>query len=269
MRILVTTDFSSNSRSAIKFAELIKSQTTDAQLIVYHAIQVMKPSTWSDKHFKQYLEGERTRVTDELKKFCKSVFSKKNLDVQYVVENSVTSTSAISEAGKRLKCDMICISTRGAGILRKLLGTNTEYLVNNSLVPVCAVPSTFKGKSIKSVTYLSDLENLKKEWTKASGFTEKIKSSLDIAHISMLGLDKEEVEKAKKSLEKGTSLNVINNKKTATLVECINGYVRKQKPDMLVMFTKRKKSFFESLFLPSKSAELTFTTKVPVLIFPK
>jgi hypothetical protein len=36
-----------------------------------------------------------------------------------------------------------------------------------------------------------------------------------------------------------------------------------------VMFTRREKSFFERIFMPSKSAELTYTTKVPVLIYSK
>jgi len=35
------------------------------------------------------------------------------------------------------------------------------------------------------------------------------------------------------------------------------------------MFTDRGKGFIERIFLPGKSAELTYTTKVPVLIFSK
>jgi len=54
-----------------------------------------------------------------------------------------------------------------------------------------------------------------------------------------------------------------------SLVERITKYVEKSKPELLIMFTNREKGFFESMFLPSKSAELTYTTKVPVLIFSK
>jgi len=35
------------------------------------------------------------------------------------------------------------------------------------------------------------------------------------------------------------------------------------------MFTIGEQGFFESIFLPGKSAELTSTTTVPVLIFTK
>jgi hypothetical protein len=51
--------------------------------------------------------------------------------------------------------------------------------------------------------------------------------------------------------------------------ELITEYIQKSKPELLVMFTNREKGFFESLFLPSKSAELTYSTKIPVLIFSK
>lgn len=269
MRILVTTDFSANSKSALKFAEVFKNQSLSTEIIVYHAIQVMKPSTWSDKHFKAYLNEEKDRVTTELKKFSKSIFGKKIDQITFLVENSVSSTSAIADAAKRLKCDAIFISTRGAGILRKLLGTNAEYLVNHSPVPVCAVPASSKIKAIKRITYLSDLEHLKKEMIKASSLATSIKGELDIAHISLAGLDKKEVEKAAKNMNASTPLNIVDNKKAATLVDSINGFVKKKKPDLLIMFTKRNKGFFESLFLPSKAAELTFTTKVPVFIYPK
>lgn len=54
-----------------------------------------------------------------------------------------------------------------------------------------------------------------------------------------------------------------------SLVDRVSKYVKKSKPELLIMFTNREKGFFESMFLPSKSAELTYSTKVPVLIYSK
>jgi hypothetical protein len=72
-----------------------------------------------------------------------------------------------------------------------------------------------------------------------------------------------------KAALKNIKLNVIKNNLEFSLVERVSQYVSKTKPELLVMFTKKEKSFFESIFLPSKSAELTYTTKVPVLIYSK
>jgi hypothetical protein len=38
---------------------------------------------------------------------------------------------------------------------------------------------------------------------------------------------------------------------------------------MMIMFTQQNKSFFERLFLSSKSAEYTFKLNVPLLVYNK
>jgi hypothetical protein len=94
-----------------------------------------------------------------------------------------------------------------------------------------------------------------------------------VLHYSSIGLDNKKFERNKmqfnKAALKNIKLNVIKNNLEFSLVERVSQYVSKTKPELLVMFTKKEKSFFESIFLPSKSAELTYTTKVPVLIYSK
>ena len=48
MKLLVTTDFSANSKGAIRFAQTLAKQTENIEVIFYHAIHVMKPIRWSD-----------------------------------------------------------------------------------------------------------------------------------------------------------------------------------------------------------------------------
>lgn len=276
MKILVTTDFSVNSKSALRYASAIVNNTSDSEIIFYHAVQVMKPTTWSESHFNKYLNNEIERLTKEMKSFVgKTLTNKLNKKVKtsFIIENSLSSTQAIIDFAKKKKCDFICISTKGAGVLRKLLGTHTEYLVNNSPVPVCAVPSDYKTKSISKISYLSDMENTKKEMTKLVKLNEALRASVEIVHFSLVSLEQFEIEKTAKLLSTdlfaGVKLTIEENNISLSLVEKINRYVKQSKPQMLVMFTKREKGFFESLFLPSKSAELTFTTQVPVMIYPK
>ncbi len=52
-------------------------------------------------------------------------------------------------------------------------------------------------------------------------------------------------------------------------MERVSRYITKSKPERLIMLAKREKRFFETIFLPGKSAELTYTIKVPVLIYSK
>ena len=120
---------------------------------------------------------------------------------------------------------------------------------------------------------MSDFENLKKEMDKVSKFSSTIKSSFEVLHYSSIVMDENEFEYNKNLFDIGEyidiKLNIVKNTLELSLVERISQYIIKSKPDLLIMFTKREKSFFERIFLPSKSAELTYTTKVPVLIFSK
>lgn len=276
MKLLVTTDFSANSKGAIRFARTLSKQTGNIEVTFYHAIPIMKPTVWSDVFFKTYKNEEIERLTENLKKFIHASIGKNKgqfSDIKFVVENCISTEKDILKYAEKNKFDFICIATRGAGILRKVIGTHTSYIVNNSKVPVMVIPSNYKAKVIKKVTYVSDFENLKKEMIKISKFYKPLALNLEVLHYLSIAFNKNTFEKNKKLFEtkefENISLNIQKNNLELSLVEKITKYVQKSKPELLIMFTNRKKSFFERLFLPSKSAELTYTTKVPVLIYSK
>jgi len=45
--------------------------------------------------------------------------------------------------------------------------------------------------------------------------------------------------------------------------------IRKSRPSMVAMFTKQNRDWFERLFVSSKTAQLGFDTKTPLLVFKK
>jgi len=276
MKLLVTTDFSANSKGAIRFAQTLSRQTDNVEVIFYHAIHIMKPTVWSDVFFKAYKDDEIERLTAELKKFVYSTIGKdkgKFANVKFVVDNCISTEKEIIIYAEKNKIDFICIATQGAGMLRKVMGTHTSYIVNNSNVPVMVIPSHYRAKTLKKATYLSDFENLKNEVLKISKLSTEIDLHVEVLHYSSIVLDKKKFEKNIELLNtkefEHIKLNIQKNNLELSLVERITNYVQKSKPELLIMFTKREKEFFESVFLPSKSAELTYTTKVPVLIFSK
>jgi nucleotide-binding universal stress UspA family protein len=276
MKLLVTTDFSANSKGAIRFAHTLAKQSKNVEVVFYHTIQIMKPTRWNDTFFNAYEEEEIKRLTKELKKFIDAIIGRDKggfTNVKYIVEPCVSAENEIIKYAVKNKFDFICMATKGAGLLRKIMGTHTSYIVNNSTVPVMVIPSHYRAKAIKSVTYLSDFENLKNELGKVSKVTTEISSHLEVLHYSSIVFDKKKFEKNKelfttKGLENVT-LNIQKNNLELSLLDRVTQYVKKSKPELLIMFTNSKKGFFESIFIPSKSAELTYSTKIPVLIFAK
>lgn len=276
MKLLVTTDFSANSKGAIRFAQTLAKQSKNIEVVFYHAIHIMKPTVWSDVFFKSYKNDEIERLTIDLKKFIHAAIGKHKgnfSDEKFVVDNCISTEKDIIRYAEKNKIDFICIATQGAGVLRKIMGTHTSYIVNNSKIPVLVIPSHYRSRQLKKITYLSDFENLKKEIDKVSKFSGSVKCGLDVLHYSSIILDKNKFERNKDLFKteeyKEIKLNIVKNNLELSLMERVSQYITKSKPELLIMFTKREKSFFETIFLPSKSAELTYTTKVPVLIYSK
>jgi len=276
MKLLVTTDFSENSIGAIRFAQTLSKQTENVEVIFYHAINIMKPTRWSDAFFKGYKEEEIERLTAVLKKFIHAAIGKDKdmfANVKFVVNNCISTEKDIIICAEKNKMDFICIATQGAGMLRKVMGTHTSYIVNNSKVPVMVIPSHYSAKTLKKATYLSDFENLKNEMIKISKLSIPIDLQVEVLHYLTIVKDVKKFEKNKELFNtkefENIALNVQQIDLELSLIERITKYVQKSKPELLIMFTNREKGFFETMFLPSKSAELTYTTKVPVLIFSK
>jgi len=276
MKLLVTTDFSANSKGAIRFARILAAQTEDLEVIFYHAIHIMKPTRWSDTFFKVYKNEELERLSADLKRFIHAIVGKETAKfsaIKFVVDNCISTEKSIISYAEKQKIDFICMATQGAGMLRKIMGTYTSYIVNNSKVPVMVIPSHYRAKTLKNATYLSDFDNLKTELTKISKLSKEISLHVEVLHYSSIVVDMKKFEKNKKLFTttefENMKLTIQKNNLELPLVGAITKYVEKTKPEMLIMFTNREKGFFEMLFLPSKSAELTYTTKVPVLIYSK
>ncbi len=276
MKLLVTTDFSANSKGAIRFAQTLAKQAKNIEVIFYHGIRILKPTKWNDVFFDQYRGDEIERLCSELKRFVHATLGKdkdKFTNIKFVVEDCISIEKDIITFADKNKIDFICMATQGAGMLRKVMGTHTSYIVNNSETPVMVIPSHYRTKPFKSITYLSDFENLKKELTKVSNLSKELSLEVKVLHYSSIIADKKQFEKNKELFNtkefENIKLNIEKNNLELSLVNKITNYIEKSKPKLLVMFTKREKSFFESMFLPSKSAELTYTTKVPLLVFSK
>jgi len=192
MKLLVTTDFSPNSKGAIRFAQTLSRQTANVEVVFYHAIPIMKPTAWSAVYFKAYQDEEIERLTAALKKFMHTTIGKeegKFKYVKFVVDNCFPTEKHIISYAENNKIDFICIATQGAGMLRKIMGTHTAYIVNNSKVPVMVIPSHYSVKTLKKATYLSDFENLKNEITKISKLSKEIDLHLKIFHFSSVVLN--------------------------------------------------------------------------------
>jgi nucleotide-binding universal stress UspA family protein len=275
-KILVTTDFSNNSKAGIRFAMQLAAQG-NYELIFYNVVEILKPATWLDAMFKEFSDNEIERFTLGLQKFVHQIHWKSKLpEVKYscIAEVGLDVDKHIVAFAKKNKVDYICMSTHGAGKVAKLFGTNSSEIITTSPIPVIVVPQSYRIKAIKSIVYSSDMENLDREMKHIMAFNQSIHDvKLDVFHYEFLP----NLEANKKHLNKLASKFENDNTKfhfkklevDNSLSVQMHRDIPASKTSLLILFTKQNRNWFERLFLSSNSAEMTFNTKIPMLVFRK
>ncbi len=274
-RLLVTTDLSAKSKAGIYFAIQLASQTK-FELTFFHTYHLLTPSAWNVTRMEEYEKEQAKLVQNKLKIFIGEIYTSLHLVPpvkNYIVQSSVFTEGSIMEYASKNNFSFICMSTRGAGKVKRLWGTNTANLINNSQIPVIAVPFTYKSAKISSILYASDLVNLNNELIKVVDFAKPIKASVELLHFTSpleKILDSKAIEIASKHFSKyAIKLNIKNTDMVNSLITNIEISVRKIKPSIMIMFTEQNRNLFQKIFFASKSAEYTYNSKVPLLVFNK
>ena len=274
-KILVTTDFSENSKPGMLFAIQMASQN-NYELTFFHTYHILVPTAWNEVRVEGFEKDEAMKIEEKLKLFVEETYLGLNISVAHykcVIKSSVFPDSCIREYAAENNFDFICISTRGAGAVKRMLGTNTANLINNSEVPVIAIPHNYEKHSINSVLYLSDLHHFEKEIVKAIAFAEPLNATVELLHLTSSFDKKEDIELVEKAVKGIATYNVkfettVRNPDVG-LVADIEKAVEKIKPSVMIMFTEQNRSWFDKIFISSKSAEYSFDAKVPLLVFHK
>lgn len=275
-KILVTTDFSAASKSAIRFAIRWATQQK-LQLVFVNVHHILKPTAWSRDVLTKYVKNELKETNAKLKEFIAGVYAEMNIEpasiTTKVFEGMDADVSILYHADKDSGYDCICISTRGAGKLKKILGTNTGNLITKSDIPVMAVPAEYKARDISTIMYATDMNDVKDEAAKVVAFAKPLNAKIEMVHFAWPNefLFKEEMldDSFTKQLDYAIEFHYEKNDALHSLIERLEEKIKQNKPSVVVMFTNRQRTFFQKLFLSSKSEELSFKTKVPLLVFNK
>lgn len=274
-KILVTTDFSTNSTAGFRFAIQLASQHK-YELTFLHCYHIIKPISWSIAKADAYEKAASGKIQIKLDLFVDKIYKKQNIvpeNIKCVVKSSVMIDASIREYACQNNFSYICIGTRGAGKFQRIFGTNTSNLINFSDVPVIAVPISYRAKKIMNIIYASDFINLEKELKKVVDFSKSLHAKVELLHFispEEKSTNSKIIEMAVKTLSKyDVKLQLEKPKSIESLISNLQSAIKKSKPSMVIMFTQQNRTFFEKLFLSSKSAGYSFDIKVPLLVFSK
>jgi len=273
--ILVTTDFSQNSKAGIRFAIQLASQS-GTPLIFLHIIQLLIPTRWNDVKAKIMVDQEIEVTIEELRLFVKGVYKEERVRpgrFDCAVRYGSPVDRAIIDYAVEKRVSFLCIGTRGAGLVKRIVGTHTSSLIKRSPVPVFAVPGNYKRGPIKTMMYASDLDNLKWELNKVQRLAEALKAKIDVVHYE----DFVKISETRSAFEKASGHFSSGNVKfylqkfnwEESLARHLKKAINKFKPSVVVLFSKQDRTWYERIFFSSKSASISYDTKKPILVYPK
>lgn len=274
-KILVTTDFSTSSKAGMRFAIQLATQM-DVELVFFHCFQALIPTTVLHERIENSLKKQGDAFLDKLVRFVAQVHKSMGVEAgvhRCVVVESLDPDKAILDYAKDHECQFICMSTHGAGAIRKVLGTHTGKVLQKSSIPVLVVPHTYRARSIHKILYAADLENFDKEMPVVSSFADTLNVKVDMAHFYYPGeinLDHDSLTKMWKlqypQLERVFLERYDLDKRFNQQLDQVSA---KSKPSIIVFFTHINKTLFDKLFSVSISKKVSFVTKIPMLVFQK
>lgn len=266
--ILLPTDFSSNSRNALKYALQFFGSGNHFILL----------NTWQAPYTPPEV---LISVEDILMKTSKEGLEKE-LNTAKTLQGADKNTfETISQFGnlvdilnavaREKKVDVVVMGTQGAsGIRETLLGSNSASAAKSINCPLLMVPAKSDYKKLQQIVFAADYKHIEKQETLQMLVNI---ANTDNAEITILNiLDKGKITDVNQGYE-GLKIDhlftgvkhaysfIENDDKAAGIDE----YLHTNNPDLLVML-ERKTGFFKSIFHRSITKQMAFHTHIPMLV---
>lgn len=267
-KIVLLTDFSHLSKVAMEYA-IRMGTAVNAEFIILNIARfdgvpkVNLRTKQIEKALMLISEEEGAKLIDELKEKVKG---------DYKIEFKTIKAHTVADMVKRYttkhKVNVVAMGSRNASVLKKVrLGGTTVSVIDDSLVPVLAVPEFAKFKNFERIVYASDLKDTQKELNIVLEFARIYGSHVHMIHV-VNSMDKK-VESAKLAAEemiKKSNYEMIDFKVILdeSVPNAIDAFIKETKADLLTTFT-HKLSLEEKLFAKSVTRTLAYLGSTPLL----
>ena len=269
-KILVPTDFSENASNALEYA-LELARLSDAGVMLQHSYKVNSDPPLSDESYTMAHDRVRTQLEllrDEIKTEPK--YMDITIEIHPAVGNVV---DGIDELTGRYNIDLVVMGTRGASGAKEIfIGSNAANAIHNSQCPVLAVPENAKLDKIDSIVFATDLHEIDND--EALEVLKAI-AKLCNAEIRMLNIRTEESHlSGEEALESAREVHYFGEEVPHTqefmsgydVLEEINNYVNDNADEVnMICMVARRYTLWERIFHSSKTEQMAFHTKIPLL----
>ena len=269
--ILLPTDFSDNSKNAIRFA----MKFFEGETCTFHILNTQKPSSYLTADVRisslgtSVYEGILAENKKELEKmiaFCESISTKE--DFTFVPKIDFANiVDAVNQTIAKNDIELIIMGTNGTtGAAEVIFGSNTLNVVRNANCPVIAIPQGYLFEKILSVllsvNYQYDV--MDKALEILLKIVRKHKASLKILEV-----EEDKIEIMPQKIDFKEHFKDITFEryciKNLPYPMAINAFEQLIPIQLHAMFLERK-SFLDRFIFGSDISRISYTTLAPLLV---
>ena len=272
-KILLLTDFSENAQNAIDYAlQFFSGSKCDFFILTvqkisgYTTSNLMTSSTTSSV-YDSIIKDPKKILSDMIKGFEK-IYK----DEAYFFDGICDYDSFLSSVNQVViskNIDLIVMGTNGAsGTKEVVFGSNTLSVIRNIDCPVLVIPENYKYKTINSIVLatIAGDKFYKKPLKPLMLIISKFKSELNILTLEN---DEDIYSSKEKKMDmddffKGISYSFYEIENVSTNI-AIDSFVQIKRVDLIAIIINEE-SFFKRLISGSTTDEITYNSRVPLLI---
>lgn len=273
-KILFPTDFSETANNAFVYA-LKLAKSINAEIYVLNTYEMPVISTTSAGQPELIQNVYNSIELNNFDNYKKQVPKLRNIasdidcadiNLTFIFEEGIM-LSILKKIISEEHIDFIVMGTNGnSGFEKKLLGSNTVYVMENISIPILSVPRKAEYKRLNHFGFATMLRDSDKPGLhQIIKIAQALNADVKVLHV----LRKENTEamntldtwKAEFNDSNVTFHTVLNEK----LDESVFFFIDDQLIDVMCI-VKRQLNFFEKLFTTSLSKQLSYHADVPVLV---
>ncbi len=264
-RILVPTDFSDNTQTALNYAIDLANQFS-CKLTLFNTYKLSHRAGMFIGVERLMREESREQMAELLKK------TRGRVEKEVILEGKVAKGEAITtiiRAAKKLETDIIVMGTQGASGLKEVfIGSTTNGVMVGSKTPVLVVPSEFEYRPFRTIALSVDdkMISSKVSIEVLRMIIYKYNANVCTVHIGSEGSITNTIEESLAKTLEGIKFNfhkIEANEQNINLE--LETFVKSEKVDMLCMI-KRDRGFWGNLFHSSVTTKEVFHSAVPILV---
>ncbi len=268
-KILVPIDFSETSENACAFALGLAKDYNGVLKVMHSFIPKalnMEGAVYIDPEIEKLRRGQLDEFVDKLNEnITDDSISAPFIEKEFVI--GFAGKEIPSTAKSENNCAIVIGSTGSSGSFKTIFGSISTMIAKDASCPVFIVtPNTTYGH-FKKIAYASDDPAIDNQVIgDLANYAKTFNSELILSHV-----DGEEGSKYLEILKESIlriepNLNIkIQNIESENIVEGLNHFVEDNDIDLMII-TKQKRSFFNSLFHASVTRRMTINTKIPLLV---